>query len=164
VIAGREVEVRRIAHPAELDGVLLAPVRGLRLGEVREGQELGLATPLELSQLRLLGGQGVAQRPRPPLGRRAVLAGALRGGDLLAHPGALRAGGLDPGPQRSGLGVEGEEGVEGAGRVASRKGRAHGVGLGADQPEVEQGAGLTRPARRRPRRGRRGRRPGRRRR
>ena len=125
VVAGLEVEARRLADLAQRDRVLLATVGGLGIGQVgeRRGErvaalldlgELGLQ-PLELRRHAPSSARSRSPRPRP----RACAAAISLGGLVL-----LRAPALDLGQQLAPAGVEREQLVERLGGAAARQRRA----------------------------------------
>ena len=160
VVARGEPERRRLADAAHLDGVLLAPVGGVVLGEVRQRQQQLVALGLLRAQLLLEPRELLAQAPGLGLLGGALAPLALRLPDGLADAGPLRPRRLDPRAQGPRGLVELQQPRHLVAGAAPREVGGDALRLGADQLEVEQGAGSVRP-RRRPGPGRGPRRPSR---
>ena len=137
VVARREREGRRLAHPAQLPRVVLAAVGGRILGEVGEAHQQAVALGLDLAQLRLGARELLAQAARLLLVGRAVAPGAARLAHGLADPRALRACGLHPRAQLARALVPHEHLGHGAGRAAAREVRLHPLRVGAEHLQVE---------------------------
>ena len=137
VVAGREPERRRLAHPAQLERIVLAAVGGLVLCQVREPGQQAVALRLDLAQLRLGARQLLAQAARLLLLGRAVAPGPARLTHRLADPGALRPGGLHAGAQRAGALVQREDLGHRSGGPPAREIRLHPLRVGADRLQVE---------------------------
>ncbi len=147
VVARREPEGRRLADPAQLDGILLAPVGRVRLGEVGQRHQQPVAIGLEVAQLGLQRRELVAQAPGLGLLGGAVATLAPRLANRLADAGALRAGRLDARAEPAGVLVQPEQALDLAAGASPRQVRGDALRLGADQLQVEQ-AGPVRPRRR----------------
>src|SRR5262249_28588699 len=130
------------ADAPQLDGVVLASVRGVRLREVRQRDQHLVPAALDLPKLRLVGGERLAEPARLVLELRRGGAGALRGADLLREPPAARAPPPPPPPQRPRPLRQRDQLAKAAAGAPPRQRRAHSLRLGPYGPQVEQRCGL----------------------
>ena len=150
----REREGRRLAHPAQLDGVVLAALGGGVLGQVRHARRAGRrARPSSSRSSSSPAAELLAEALGLGLLGRAVAAGAAGLADALADAGALGAGGLDGRAQGAGL-PRRPSSSSATPPSAPRRARlaADALALGADHLEIEHQTLVGRDPVRRPRR------------
>jgi hypothetical protein len=145
VIDGLEIEPGRITDLPEGDGVLLGdPVRGLRIGQIRERGESLVAPLLRLGELRLELLQLRLQRTR---GLALLLelrivgpAGARRLLDLARDQVLLGADPVDPADELAAVLVQREDLVQLLRGAPPSERRASRFGIAADLLQVERGS------------------------
>ena len=140
VVLGLEVEFARLAPGAVHDVVLGAEAaRHAAVREVRDGQDQALLLGLDFADLRVEGGDLFADGLGLGLNCGGVLAGALEFADFLGDGVALALEGVGFGDGRAAAGVEVQYLRDVHGGAAVLQAFADGVGVVADEFDVEHG-------------------------
>jgi hypothetical protein len=137
VVAGLEVEPRRLAHDPHDLGVLLGEAVGrVRVREVGQADQQVFDPALGLGELLLQGLDLVAEGIRLRDRVAGLLAGALGPGDALGEPLLPGAPLLDLRQEGAAARVQLEQPVDLGGRTPAREGGLDALRLAADQLEV----------------------------